>query len=110
MASTTHVHHVFVEVIRMESAVVVVDVAAVERAEPVVAPRCGRFSTGMERLPETSGTPRVGRFSHGIEQLAGSSSRERVGRFSSGVERWPDASDRLPPGSFADGHDQIPRR
>jgi hypothetical protein len=109
MASTTNVNHVFVEVIRMESAVVIADVVAVElNAEPVIAPRRGRFSTGMEQRPETSSTSRMGRFSHGIEQSAGSSSHERVGRFSTGVDRWPDAPDRQ--GSFADCHDQIPRR
>jgi hypothetical protein len=44
----------------------------------------GRFSEGMEQLPETPGKRHVGRFSEGVEQL-------------------PETEWKLRPGSFADG-------
>jgi hypothetical protein len=54
--------NVFVEVIRMESAVV-----AVNHLE--VASRRGRFCTGVERSPESSSASRLGSFADGSEQI-----------------------------------------
>ncbi len=51
----------------MESAVFtfVADV----RAERTGRRQCGRFSTGIEQLPETPSTVRVGSFGDGSEQI-----------------------------------------
>jgi hypothetical protein len=94
--------NVFVEVIRMEFAVV-----AVNHLE--VAPRRGRFCTGLEQLVESSPHVRIGRFSDGVEQLAESPASARVGRFCTGIERSPGASSALRLGSFADGSERIQR-
>lgn len=80
------------------------------RTDVAVAPPCGRFSTGMERLAETSAHARVGRFSDGMQQLYDSSTTERVGRFSIGIERSPEAPEALRVGSFGDGYERIGRR
>jgi hypothetical protein len=53
---------VFVEVIRMEFAVV-----AVNHLE--VAPRRGRFCTGLERSQESSSALRLGSFADGSERI-----------------------------------------
>jgi hypothetical protein len=100
MASTT-TSNVFVEVIRMESAVSTVADVGVDLSE---VPRCGRFSTGIEVVPAAPTKLRVGRFSDGVARAAGGSAGARIGRFSTGTERWPDAPDRLRVGSFADGY------
>jgi hypothetical protein len=81
MASTTSPDDL-VEVIRMESATVFADV----RVELVSVPRCGRFSTGIERLPETSAKQRSGRFSTGIERLPETPGALRLGSFADGFE------------------------
>jgi hypothetical protein len=54
--------NVFVEVIRMEFAVV-----AVNRLE--VAPRRGGFYTGAQRAPESSSVLRLGSFADGSEPI-----------------------------------------
>jgi hypothetical protein len=95
----------------MESAAITVDVLAARlSAERILLPRCGRFSTGIERLPDTAAKARIGRFSDGIEQRAGGRDRARTGRCSTGIERWPDAHERSRVGSFADGYEHIRRR
>jgi hypothetical protein len=63
----------------------------------------GRFSEGMEQLPETPGKRHVGRFSEGTEQLPETPGKRHVGRFSEGVEQLPETEWKLRPGSFADG-------
>jgi hypothetical protein len=45
----------------------------------------GRFSEGMEQLPETPGKRHVGRFSEGIEQLPRSEWNLRLGSFADGL-------------------------
>jgi len=65
--------------------------------------RAGRFSTGIEQLPESPDKLRSGRFSTGIEQLPDTPSKLRAGRFSEGVEKLPRTPARLRRGSFADG-------
>jgi hypothetical protein len=68
MASTTSPNDL-VEVIHMESAVFSVAVIADVHVEFTDVPRCGRFSTGIERLPETPSTMHVGSFADGYEQI-----------------------------------------
>jgi hypothetical protein len=76
----------------MESAVLTADVVTVElRTEVFAVPRCGRFSIGIEQLPETAAKSCIGRFSTGVEQLAENSAAVRVGRFSTGIELAADA-------------------
>lgn len=65
--------------------------------------RAGRFSTGIEQLPDSPDKLRSGRFSTGIEQLPDTPSKLRAGRFSEGVEKLPRTPTRLRRGSFADG-------
>jgi hypothetical protein len=95
--------NVFVEVIRMEFAVV-----AVNHVE--VASHRGRFCTGVEQVVESSPDLRLGRFSDGVARLAESPASARVGRFCTGVERSPESSSASRLGSFADGSDQLRRR
>ena len=84
---------------------VTADISAThERADVAVAPAYGRFSTGMERSPETSADAHIGHFSEGIQQSDDISTTERVGRFSTGMERSPEAPEARPVGSFADGY------
>jgi hypothetical protein len=72
--------------------------------EAAAAPnRAGRFSTGIEQLPESPDKLRSGRFSNGIEQLPDTPSKVRAGRFSEGIEKLPRTPARLRRGSFADG-------
>ena len=72
--------------------------------------RLGRFSTGIERLPDSPDKRRRGRFSNGIEQLPDTPSTLRPGRFSEGVEQLPRTPARLRRGSFADGCETIRSR
>jgi nucleotide-binding universal stress UspA family protein len=65
--------------------------------------RAGRFSTGIEQLPDSPDKLRSGRFSDGIEQLPDTPRKVRGGRFSEGIERLPRTPARLRRGSFADG-------
>jgi hypothetical protein len=86
----------------MESAALVVPV--VVSGIPLQAaqhPRCGRFSAGIEDLPETPAKLRVGRFSDGMEHLSATPVVLRAGRFSAGMEHAPGT---LRSGSFADGY------
>jgi hypothetical protein len=63
----------------------------------------GRFSEGMEQLPETPGKRHVGHFSEGMEQLPKTPGNRHVGRFSEGIEQLPQSDWNLRLGSFADG-------
>ena len=69
--------------------------------------RAGRFSTGIEQLPESPDKLRSGRFSNGIEQLSDTPSKLRAGRFSEGIEQLPRTPATLRRGSFADGCEPI---
>jgi hypothetical protein len=68
-------------------------------------PRNGRFSAGMEQLPDTPAKERVGRFSEGIEQRQ--HGEWRIGRFSDGSEQLPRAASALRRGSFAEGYARV---
>ena len=71
--------------------------------------RGGRFSTGLEQLPDSPDSRRVGRFCDGIAQAPVDSRELPVGRFSTGMERAKTpGSCRV--GSFADGHGRRGRR
>jgi nucleotide-binding universal stress UspA family protein len=70
----------------------------------------GRFSEGIEQLPDSPDKVRRGRFSTGIEQLPDTPSKQRAGRFSEGVEKLPRTPAGLRRGSFADGCDTIRSR
>jgi nucleotide-binding universal stress UspA family protein len=72
--------------------------------------RRGRFSTGIEQLPDSPDKLRSGRFSTGIEQLPDTPSKLRAGRFSEGIEQLPRTPARLRRGSFADGRELIRSR
>jgi hypothetical protein len=65
----------------------------------------GRFSEGIEQLPETLSKRHVGRFSAGIEQRP--QGKLRRGRFSAGIEQLPRTPSRLRRGSFANGYDKV---
>ena len=65
----------------------------------------GRFSEGIEQLPDTPSKRRVGRFSAGIEQRP--HGKLRRGRFSEGIEQLPGAPSKLRRGSFATGYDEV---
>jgi hypothetical protein len=67
----------------------------------------GRFSEGVEQLPDSPDKIRRGRFSTGIERLPDTPSKQRAGRFSEGVEKLPRTPATLRRGSFADGCDII---
>jgi hypothetical protein len=104
IASNNKSDDVYLEVINMNPALVTADIAQVELCTEVAgAPTYGRFSTGMEQLPETPAKARIGRFSDGMEQLHDSSALQRVGRFSAGMELSSEAPETLRVGSFADG-------
>jgi nucleotide-binding universal stress UspA family protein len=70
----------------------------------------GRFSEGIEQLPDSPDKVRKGRFSTGIEQLPDTPSKQRAGRFSDGIEKLPRTPARLRRGTFADGCDAIRSR
>ena len=65
----------------------------------------GRFSTGIEQLPDIPVNRREGRFSTGIEQLPGTPATRHQGLFSNGIEQRPEAASTARVGSFADAHD-----
>jgi hypothetical protein len=67
-----------------------------------------RFSTGIERLPETPSKRRTGRFSNGIEQRAATHGKLHVGSFGDGIERVPTTAAARRVGSFADSHSRAP--
>ena len=67
--------------------------------------RVGRFSEGIEQLPDTPNKRRIGRFSAGIERRP--QGELRRGRFSEGVEQLPRTPSRLRRGSFANGYDRV---
>jgi hypothetical protein len=70
--------------------------------DTVRLPGHGRFSAGMEQLPDTPAKQRIGRFSEGIEQRQ--HDERRTGRFSDGIEQLPHAASGLRRGSFAEGY------
>ena len=78
-------------------------------AEATSTPPLGRFSTGIEQLPDGPGKRRVGRFCDGIAQAPETSHELPVGRFSTGIERAATPSSRRV-GSFADGYGALGRR
>jgi hypothetical protein len=67
----------------------------------------GRFSEGIERLPDTPSKLHRGRFSEGIETLPNTRSKLRRGRFSEGIEQLPQTPSKLRRGSFATGFDKV---
>jgi hypothetical protein len=69
---------------------------------------CGRFSFGIERLPDSEAKHHVGRFCDGIAAPVVDGNL-RVGHFSTGVERDPVAPSVLRHGSFADGYELVGR-
>jgi nucleotide-binding universal stress UspA family protein len=69
--------------------------------------RRGRFSKGIEQLPDSPDKLRRGRFSTGIEQLPETRRKLRAGRFSEGIEQLRRTPARLRRGSFADGCETI---
>jgi nucleotide-binding universal stress UspA family protein len=72
--------------------------------------RAGRFSTGIEQLPDSPNKLRSGRFSNGIEHLPDTPSKLRAGRFSEGTEKLPRTPASLRRGSFADRCEPIRSR
>jgi nucleotide-binding universal stress UspA family protein len=75
------------------------------RPKPTVEhQRTGRFSDGLEQLPQTPNKRRHGRFSDGLEDLPVTPDGLDRGRFSGGIERLPHATATLRRGSFADGY------
>jgi hypothetical protein len=86
----------------MESAALVVPfVVSGAPLQAVQQPQCGRFSAGVEQLPETPAKLRVGCFGDGTKHLPATL---RAGRFSDGMEHSPGAPGSLRLGSFADGY------
>jgi hypothetical protein len=73
--------------------------------EDIRTRRRGRFSAGIEQLPETTRKLRVGRFSEGSEQRRETVRRLHVGHFGEGTEQLPTTKRKLRRGSFADGFD-----
>lgn len=89
----------------MESAALVVPVvvAGIPLQDVQQLP-CGRFSAGIEHLPETPAKVRVECFSEGMRHLRATQATLCEGRFSDGLERAPGAPGSLRSGSFADGY------
>ena len=69
---------------------------------------CGRFSEGVERLPDSEAKHHVGRFCDGIAAPIDTDAMP-VGRFSNGIERDPLARSVVRLGSFADGYELVGR-
>jgi nucleotide-binding universal stress UspA family protein len=79
--------------------------------EPTAEPdAAGRFSTGIEQLPDSPTKLRSGRFSNGIEHFPDTPSKLRAGRFSEGIEKLALAPASLRRGSFADRREPIRSR
>ena len=74
------------------------------------APKCGRFSTGIEWMPEAPADNSVGRFSTGHEAMPDAPADNDVGRFSTGIEQAPGARANRRFGSFADGYPHVVKR
>jgi hypothetical protein len=72
----------------------------------------GRFSEGLEALPQTPDKLHRGRFSEGVEQLPETPLKRHPGRFSDGLEMVPETPAKLRRGTFADGvaHEHEPSR
>ena len=64
----------------------------------------GRFSEGVEQLPETLSKLREGRFSEGSRHLPATRRKLRRRRFSEGIEQLPASAATRRRGSFADGY------
>jgi hypothetical protein len=71
----------------------------------------GRFSEGLEQLPELPSKLHVGHFSEGTEQLHAAEDAGHRRRFSEGMERVAEdaALWKLHRGSFADGFEEVRR-
>jgi hypothetical protein len=85
-------------------------VSGVEHLRQIRKQHVGRFSHGVEQLPEIPGKLHVGRFSEGIEQLPERAGKPHAGRFSQGIEQLPEAANTLRRGSFADGYEEVRAR
>jgi hypothetical protein len=66
------------------------------------AVRMGRFSDGMDALPENASKQRLGCFSDGLTQMRDGAVTESIGRFSTGIEHHLAPRSRMRVGSFAD--------
>jgi hypothetical protein len=66
----------------------------------------GRFSTGIEQLPDTPSKRRKGRFSDGIEPRARSRGTLSVGSFGDGIAHEPATGAARRVGSFADSDER----
>jgi hypothetical protein len=76
----------------------------VVRALPsIISMHVGRFSEGIEQLPETRAKRHVGRFSEGMERRPATPAARHIGRFSEGMEQVGEAKWKLRRGTFADG-------
>ena len=71
--------------------------------------RIGRFSQGVERLPESPRRSRRGRFYAGMDQLPESPDKSRRGHFGRGVEQLPARPASLHVGSFGDSRTDVQR-
>jgi nucleotide-binding universal stress UspA family protein len=65
----------------------------------------GRFSTGIEQLPDTPAKRREGRFSNGFEQRPVTPDKLHIGSFSDGIAQMPQTVAARRVGSFSDSHD-----
>lgn len=67
----------------------------------------GRFSTGIEQLPDTPSKRRKGRFSNGIEERARTRGALHVGSFGDGIAHRPPTAAARRIGSFADSLERV---
>jgi hypothetical protein len=72
---------------------------------PVNNGTAGRFSTGIEQLPDSPAKRREGRFSDGFEQRPVTRDKLHIGSFSDGIAQLPEAAAARRVGSFSDSHD-----
>jgi hypothetical protein len=63
----------------------------------------GRFSDGLDVLPQTPDKLHRGRFSEGLEALPDTPRKRHRGRFSDGLDRVPETPAKTRRGNFADG-------
>ena len=81
-----------------------------DRLTEVLSAHVGRFSEGIEQLPENPGKMRQGRFSDGIGRRDDVPGKLHIGRFSQGSEQLPETVTKLRTGSFADGLEKAWKR
>lgn len=63
----------------------------------------GRFSQGIEQLPDTREKRRIGRFSRGIERTPDTPAKTMPRRFSQGIEALPDTPEKRAVGRYSRG-------